>query len=392
MLESPSPGQAVPRAFLRIGGATLARHQLGVAQRMGCQRVICMARAASADLIALQHGAERAGMSFHILPDTGGLPGLVTAGDELLVLSEGLLADPDTVAGMLGEHSCVLVQPVEAALEAGFERIDLNFATAGIVLVPGHFAEKLRDLPADCDVASALTRIALQHGVTRKELSAALRSGARWQMIASENQAHAAESEWLKHVLADTGRLSPGFLVSRQAAFWIGPSLLHSRNGVTVLGLLVLVLLAFAAGMAWFALGAPALAVCAVAWLLLNLEVMLGRIEARLGRARKAASAGAVALDWLFDLVLVLILAWQTPRSGGAGLAGALFAPAMLVLVLRIAGAVFDGRPASLAKDRALACASLAVVAVSGMIVPFVQLFAIALAGLAIVKLGSLRQ
>ena len=36
MMEPAGSGQAVPRAFLRVGGATLARHQLGLALALEC--------------------------------------------------------------------------------------------------------------------------------------------------------------------------------------------------------------------------------------------------------------------------------------------------------------------------------------------------------------------
>ena len=57
MMEPAGAGQTAPRAFLRVGGATLARHQLGIAVALECQRVICIAREVVPELIALQHEA-----------------------------------------------------------------------------------------------------------------------------------------------------------------------------------------------------------------------------------------------------------------------------------------------------------------------------------------------
>src|SRR5690349_6670669 len=118
MMEPAGVGQPLPRAFLRVGGATLARHQLGIALALECQRVICVAREISPELIALQHEAERAGVRLHVVPGARALAGLVTANDELIVFTEGLLAEPQEAIALLETGHAVLVQPVESGLAA----------------------------------------------------------------------------------------------------------------------------------------------------------------------------------------------------------------------------------------------------------------------------------
>ena len=162
MTEPAGAGQPFPRAFLRVAGATLAQHQLSLVLALDCQRLICLARGTSPELIALQHAAEDAGLQFSIATGPGQLSGLVTANDEIVVVSEGLFVDPSQAAPLLEERGpVVLVQPVEGALAAGYERIDLNRAGAGLMRVPGQLVERLRELPVDCDIVSSLTRIAL---------------------------------------------------------------------------------------------------------------------------------------------------------------------------------------------------------------------------------------
>ena len=131
-------GQPLPRAFLRVAGASVIQHQLGLVLALDCQRVVCLARGLSPEVIALQHAAEAAGLQFAVVTAPRQLAGLVTAADELVVVSEGLFAAPAGAVPLLeGRSPVVLVQPVEGALAAGYERIDLNRASAGLMRIPG---------------------------------------------------------------------------------------------------------------------------------------------------------------------------------------------------------------------------------------------------------------
>ena len=391
MVEPVSPELGVPRAFLRVAGASLARHQLAVAHRLNCQRVICMARGTSAELIDLQRCAENGGLKFHIIADTRGLSGLVTSADELLVLCEGVLADPAIIAGKLVKQSCVLVQPADGAVEAGFERIDLNFAVAGIMIIPGRLAERLRELPADCDVVSTLTRIALQHDITRQEVPAALRTKAL-QMIRNEEEAHGAEQELLKRVLGGPSSPSPGHFLSIRTAILFGPALLHARNGVAVFAFLFLALLAGALVSGWFGLSALGLVMCAVGWVLLKILESLSEVNNRISIARTSVFSQIKSAGWLLDFAIVLILALQAPVSGDVLGLGIFFAPMMLMLLLRIAALAFEGWHSGYFGDRALLCTGLAAISVLGSSAPSVQILAVFAAVAVLIRAGKLQR
>lgn len=119
MMEPARAGDSTPRAFLRVGGASLARHQLSLVLAAGCERVVCVARDFGPDLIALQHEAERGGARFQVIPGARGLTGLVTAVDEVLVMAEGLLPTTGDALRLLDGPPAVLVQPAEAGIPAG---------------------------------------------------------------------------------------------------------------------------------------------------------------------------------------------------------------------------------------------------------------------------------
>jgi hypothetical protein len=233
VLEPAASGEGLPRGLLRIGPATLARQQLGVALALDCQRIVCVAREIGPDLLALHHAAEKAGAQFHVVPGPRGLLGLVSAQDEVIVLADGLLAPPGMVRGLLEAGQGVLVQPVETGLAAGFERIDLNHATAGAMRIPGRLVERLADLPPDCDAASALTRVALQGGVPQRPVS--LAEGSAWHLVRSEDEAHLAEQQWIAEAGRDGAAPTPGMLLVRLLVRGFGPALLHAGTSSTMI-------------------------------------------------------------------------------------------------------------------------------------------------------------
>jgi hypothetical protein len=266
MMEPAAAGQATPRAYLRVGGANLARHQLGIALALECQRIICVAREITPELIALQHEAERAGVRLHVIPGARALAGLVTANDELIVFTEGLLAAPQDAIALLDAGHGVFVQPIESGLAAGFERIDLNHAAAGAIRIPGRLVERLTDLQPDCDVPSALPRIALQAGVAMQSVPAAAREGVRWRLVRDEVEAHAIEDAWIRLHMGEGGLPTPGILLSRLCVLAFGPSLLHAGSGARLVALGALVVMLLALGAGWFGYAAVALALSAVGW------------------------------------------------------------------------------------------------------------------------------
>lgn len=382
MMEPAVAGQTVPRAFLRVGGATLAQHQLGLALALDCQRVICVSRGSSQDMIAFQHKAEDAGLQFHIATGARPLAGLVTANDELVVIDEALFVDPSGVVSLLeGKAPAVLVQPVEGGLAAGFERIDINRASAGVIRIPGQLVESLQELPEDCSVPSALTRIALQSGIAMREVPAPLRTGINWRLIRDEADAHAVEVDWLRERFAEgeAAAAAPGRAVARYGMLTFGSSLLHAGNATNMVSLAVLTVLALAGGFAWFGLVVAAFLSLTTASLLVEACRFL-RIAERhaLGQLPPAIPRTDV-LRWLVDIVFGLSLLAGIPRLGGESLISWMFPAAMLMLLLAMIPRFVTGTAASLVADRATLGLALAFAAGFGQIEALAEVLAVAL-------------
>jgi hypothetical protein len=380
MMEPAGPGAVTPRAFLRVGGATLARHQLGLALAMDCQRIVCLARDVAPELLALQHQAEGAGARFHILSSARALAGLVTANDDLLVLSDGLLADPGEARMLLEPGHAVLVQPIETGLAAGFERIDINHAAAGAFRVPGRLVEQLVELPPDCDVPSALTRIALQAGVPMQQVPAPAREGVRWRLIRDEAEAHAIEIDWMREHMGERSARTPVSLLSRFALLTLGPSLLHNGNGSKGGDIATLVTILLGLGAGWFGFTVVGFLLCALAAILRDGAAMLQRVE-RASLSLPAPSLSVEdALGWLLDLALVLLVVWAAPLMPWEAFVGRLFPPLMLVILARLLPRVFDRALVPWIEDRVLLALLLALAAGLGALSGAVQVLALLLA------------
>ncbi|HEY0957942.1 MAG TPA: hypothetical protein VGE05_01565 [Novosphingobium sp.] len=379
MMEPAGAGLPMPRAFLRVAGITLAQHQLGIARALECQRVICIAHHFSGELIALQHEAERAGLQFHVVAGARGLPGLITANDEVLVLTDGLLATPQDVVAQLGESHAVLVQSVDAGLAAGFERIDLNYAAGGAMAIPGRLVERLNELPADCDVSSALIRIALQSGIPTRELPAVLRETGYWLLVRDETAAHAIEGRWIRLHMGEARGISPGGLIVRLGVLGFGPALLHAGSGSMILVLAAAAILLMASVAGWLGFTASALLLCACGWVMRRGAVLLERIEHDSFDTSSGPTLRDRLLDGVFDMVLAAILIWNLAHPVFAGIADQAFAPLILLGLIRLLPRTLERRWTNWLEDRLLLCLVLAVSAMLGTLDLAIQGLSIAL-------------
>lgn len=380
MTEPAGAGQPFARAFLRVAGASVAQHQLGLALALDCQRVVCLARATSPELIALQHDAEDAGLQFTIATGTAQLSGLVTASDEIIVVSEGLFADTAQAAELLeGRAPVVLAQPVEGALAAGFERIDINRADAGLMRLPGSIVERLHELPVDVNVVSALTRIALQSGVALREVPASARAGSGWRMVRSEAEAYALEDEWMRARFADDRVTSPGRSVARFGVLSFGSSLLHAGNASNVVSAAALAVLVIAIGVGWFGFVAAGFVLVAASWLLVEASRLLRSAERHALGQSLPAIPRADALGWLVDCVFAVLILLDTPRFAGEPVIAWLCTPAILMLLLVLLPKRASGRLSGWGCDRALLGLILAFASGFGLVLPAVRLLSVLL-------------
>ena len=357
----------MPRALLRVGGQTLVRHQLALALALGCERVVCITASADPDILALQQAAEGAGALFHRVPGLHGLLALVAEEDEVIALGDGLLAWPDGVVEMLGEGPVVLAQPIELGLVAGFERLDLNHASAGAMRVPGRLVATLGEMPADVDIFSCLQRIALQAGVARRSVPQDLVAGGHWSLVRSEAEAQAIEPRWIASHTGAEGAVAPSSWLAGWAVRVFGPALLHAGSS----GAVVAAAAGVAAGLAlvagWFGFVTLGLLFCALAWVGFESAALFGRFERRALLLPRPRLAPVVAYGWVMDGALLLLLAWQKSAPDEA-LIHRGFGPLMLLGLMRLVPPLLSGRRAAWLEDRAVLALILAGAGMLGVV------------------------
>jgi hypothetical protein len=319
---------------------TLARHQLGLVLALGCERVIVISPRFDAGLIAVQHEAEAAGARFHVVPGARGLVALVSAADEVFALADGLLAWPELASPLLEAGPGVLVQPIEAGLSAGFERLDLNHASAGALRVPGHMVERLTEMAADCDVFSALQRVALQARLAQRMLPAEVYESGRWCLVRTEAEAHDVEVAWIRLHTMRTGARSPAAVLARQVVRRLGPALLHAGSNGTALAIAALVVALLGLVSGWFGFPAIGFALCTVSWVLFVTSAMLGRIERDSLHLPAPRFEREIAFGWIMDAALAALMAGTIALPPGQSWLARLFAPVMLLGLARLVPAM----------------------------------------------------
>ena len=389
MLASAGEAEGSPRAFLRIGPACLARFQLSLALALECQRIVCIAREMTAELIDLQAVAERAGARFHCITGPRALSGLVTANDEVVVVADGLLAPVANAAALLEGRHCVVVQGVDSGIAAGFERIDLNYASAGLMRIPGRLIERLQELPSDCDTASALTRIALQAGIEQRPLPGEGPEGLRWKLIRSETDAHAAETGWIAVHLDGDEPNSPGTALARTAVRSFGPAILHAGSGGTVVAICAAALALLALGIGWAGFPASAFVLCALAWIIRRSAAQLQAIERESLALAQARWPRVKLFDAALDLVLIANMVWNVSPFPMSSLWQRSFAPLILICLIRLAARIAERGWAVWLADRALLSLILALAAGLGMLAQALPAMAIVLGLLGVLWPGG---
>lgn len=380
-MDEAENGRHAARAFLRIGGRAVAAYQLSLAKSLGCEKVFCIAAIKSPELDSLQQDAEEQGLAFQLIAGARDLSARVTVADELIVLADGLWVRPEFAIKLAEWPRFVAVQPIDVGLAAGFERIDLDRASGGLLKISGKLAESLNMLPSDCDVISSLTRIALQAGVSTVEIPLEASNTGGWRLIRCETDAYEIENDWIGEQLGGARSRAPGFVAARFGVQLFASSMLDRGRASNILVSGMLAGLALAFGAAWFGLVVTALAICGFSWLFLRSAVLLARLESAVGtRSRSTALTDAAA--WLFDAVLIGIFIFGVSDRTFIPLADKLFAPVMLILLLRLLPASFGRVWSEVIRDRlSLAlllalCAALGVLSGSVMVICIVLVLA----------------
>ncbi|MCZ8170326.1 MAG: hypothetical protein O9272_01155 [Brevundimonas sp.] len=378
-----------PRGALRVGGVSVAEEQLAVALSLGCERVFCLASGMSPSVLALQHAAERAGARFQAIPGPRSLLGQLTATDELIALADGLFASVTEAQALLEPGPVVLVQPAEAGVEAGFERIDQAQASGGALRLPGRLVEKLADVPGDWDAFSALLRIGLQAGIAQRPLSPAGQASGFWTLLRDETEAHALEPQWIRRRTRQFRQFNPARGLAQVLVRSFGPALLHAGSGARFVASGAGVLAVLALGAGWFGFAGAGLAAAGLSWTLGETAGLLDRVETERFAPPKRSWTLYGLFGWVIDALLVALIGWAIPVEPWHSALERYFPALMLIGLLRILPRTFPDKWTAWLEDRALLTLVVGLAMIAGLAGPVVYGLALALAAVGIFAPGT---
>ncbi len=366
MMEPVGPDNTAPRAFLAVGGQSVARQQIGLMLELGCERIIVLAQVIGAVILQLQQLVEPRGVQFHAISSARALSGLVTVADELIVLADGLLADPREAVRLLELGPGVVVQSAEAGVSAGFERLDLNLASGGAMRLPGRLIERLTELPGDADPVAALTRLALQAELPQRMLAKDNGPALGWVLVRDDAEALALEPSWLAARMPRQIDTTPATWFSALLARKLGPALLHMRRGSISLLLAALALAALGLVSGWLGWQVFGLVLCAIGVIVRQTGDVLETVERNALCLPPPRYAISPIYGWALDLILVLLAGWGTSVHAEISMLGQMFAPAMVVLTARLSQRILRTRWRGWFGDRAVIALVFAAALVSG--------------------------
>ena len=369
-------GDGSARGLLRFAGQSVAERQIQQALRLGAERIVCLVDGIDSEVIDLQEIAREGGAKFNAVSGGLSLLGQVSAGDEIVVFGDGVLPEASAVEARLGEKPGVLVIPAEGAVEEGYERIDGEWAWAGVMRASGATVEGLSQLPPDSDPVSALLRLALQRGTRVIPIDGAKAMRAGWLLAKNEAQVAGYEREFLRRHANRSGLAQPFRATADLVAFRLaGPALDRGLGGTPAF------LFAAVCALGAIVSGAEGLPILGLG--LLALGSFLADIGRSLSRMLNAIRQETKSKEWLgmvssilFDLsfvTLAAISAADPPRVEYGVLA------LLLVGLLRLAAQSSKSRVLAPLRDRTMIFALLTVAASLAVLKPVMAITCLAI-------------
>lgn len=364
-----------PIGLLPLAGRPLVSWQVQLVRRLGAEKIICLCDEPYEEIIHLQNQLEREGIQFRTVRGQRQLLGQVSSDDELIVLEDGLLFDGELAQDLFGSSRGVATLDADEGKLAGLERIDAVDAWAGLLVARGSIVERLDGLPDDSDTISALLRLALQAGATRRSLQDGAVSDGKVRLIDDDAQLEDLSRKLLEDSLKRRPPYAPGLMLADIGAL----ALVKLGWGkVTLIAVLVAAVSMIAAlGFTWIETRAIALALVALGTFSLALAASYSSLLDRLsGKARAAAPFAARLTSVAVDAVLFVTLVGLRPERIDLQ---SVFLALAAIISIRLAFAI-DRRPiGTLWRDRILLTVLLAISESFGVL-PFALMFIVLMA------------
>ncbi|WP_394727774.1 hypothetical protein [Altererythrobacter sp. GH1-8] len=373
------------RAFLPLGGRPLIAWQIDLAKALGCKRLLCLGDGDDDARRCVEREAAKAGLDVEFLGGPRHLLGKITADQDIVVIADGLLLDPQLARQHFAERRGVAAIPDYPGVEKGFERIDPERAWAGLLVVRGSVAEQLSQMPADADTMSLLLRLALQGGTRIVELDELHLGSGELLLARGAEDLSDRERTLLDNSASHLSWAGPAEKIAGRVARGLAPDQL--RNGPAVALAAGLVLMTIAVGASLNGWLTAALAVLAASSFSISVSQALRLLRAKL-LGRLPNRRISMVLSALVDTaIIVSLVASELP----APLLKALLEPAMLVGLWRLLASLSPPNLRPFWRDRTVFALILAVLAGLGILPQVLPALLLILLSFALVSEASAR-
>jgi hypothetical protein len=152
------------RATLPLAGRTLIERQARIAADAGARPILVAVDRQTPALKAALDRLRGEGLDLLVARTAGEAAKAVQAGDRILLIADGLLADEAQVQRLVAHEGVSLLAVPDLRFDDRFERIDADSRWGGLALIDGQTLKHTAAMLQDWDLQSTLLRRALQSG------------------------------------------------------------------------------------------------------------------------------------------------------------------------------------------------------------------------------------
>ncbi len=346
-----------PRALIALGGRPLIAWQMDLAKALNCERILCLSEGEEETTAMVEQEAAQAGLEIDFLGGPRHLLGKVTADQDIVVIGDGLLMDPALALRHFAERRGVATVPDYPGVEKGFERIDPERAWGGIIVARGSVGEQLADMPADGDTISLLLRMALQAGTPVVEIDQLHLTTGEILLARSDGDLAERERSLLDNSASHISWVGPGERLASMTARRLAPQNLNNGPMIALISGLLLFGVGSAASLYNYL--PLALILVALGSFCVSVAQALRTMKARLhGKLIKRQLS--IGINAITDISIISVLAVQ---NWPAPVLNAVFEPALLVGLWRLAAPLSPDKIAQFWRDRTSFAVILALLA-----------------------------
>lgn len=187
--DSSDPGDGL-RATLPLAGRTVIERQARLAADAGARPIILVVERQPPELAAALQRLRGEGLDILVARSAAEAAKAVQAGDRILLMGDGLVADDSHVVRLLDGEGITLMTVPDVRFDDRFERIDAESRWAGLALIDGQMLKHTAAMLQDWDLQSTLLRRAVQANARQLRLGG---DPSDPQLIVAERSADLAE-------------------------------------------------------------------------------------------------------------------------------------------------------------------------------------------------------